>query len=57
MGELILIVVFAVILAALVFVFSSKSVTKDSDSKKTYSQRPFQQHTKEYTLNSKHAAQ
>ena len=57
MGELFLISFFAVILAALVYFFSLKSdKNKDLEAKKPPSQRPFNQHTKEYTLNSKHAA-
>ncbi len=57
MGELILIGVFAVIFSALVYGFSVKSEKKKkSESVKPPSQRPFQQHTKEYTLSSKNAA-
>lgn len=59
MGELILISVFAVVLAALVYAFSDKTEKlnkQNNTTKKTPNQRPFQQHTKEYTLNSKHAA-
>ena len=57
MDELILIGVFAVIFSALVYGFSVKSEKREkSETTKKPSQRPFQQHTKEYTLKSKHAA-
>ena len=57
MSELLLIGVFAVVLAALVYFFSVKSEKKNNQkSKKSPKQRPFQQHSKEYTLNSKHAS-
>lgn len=57
MAELILISVFAVILAVLVYGFSLKSAkNKKVETQKEPKQRPFQQHSKEYTLNSKHAS-
>lgn len=57
MGELLLISIFAVILAVFVYLFSLNSEkNKKHEPKKPPSQRPFQQHTKEYTLNSKNAA-
>ncbi len=57
MSELLLISVFAVVLAALVYFFSAKSEKQNNlKQNKKNSQRPFQQHSKEYTLNSKHAA-
>jgi len=58
MEEIILISIFALVLAVVIFLFSSKTKAKNNSglSQEEYSQKPFSRHSKEFTLLSKHAS-